>query len=161
MMVRSNPPGALLYVDDYPIGTTPCAVDFTYYGTRKIRLVKDGCETLTTMQSIPAPWYEYPPIDFISENFVPGEIRDNRTLDFQLKPQVVVPSEQLIARARSFAGGFIRRRARRRNCRAACAGPGPRLARPPAPKPFPPPKASAASPSTRFPERHRMGYALT
>src|SRR4051812_10525790 len=34
--VNSNPPGALVYVDNQQIGTTPCSVDFTYYGTREI-----------------------------------------------------------------------------------------------------------------------------
>ncbi|MFZ1934069.1 MAG: PEGA domain-containing protein [Thermoguttaceae bacterium] len=105
LTVRTNPPGALLYVDDYPIGTTPCSVSFTYYGTRKIRLVKDGYETLTTMESIPAPWYEYTPFDFISENFVPGQIHDQRTRDFQLRPQVVVPTEQLLARGEGLRRG--------------------------------------------------------
>jgi hypothetical protein len=108
MMIRSNPPGAQVYIDDYPepVGVTPCAANFTYYGTRKIRLVKDGCETLTVMQSVPAPWYEYTPFDFIAENFVPGEIRDQRVLDYQLRPQVVVPSEQLIARAEELRRGI-------------------------------------------------------
>ncbi len=105
MIVRTNPPGALLYVDDYPIGTTPVAVSFTYYGTRKIRIVKDGFETLTVMQPIPTPWYEYPVLDFVSENFVPGQIRDQRVLDYQLKPQMVVPSEQLLARAEELRRG--------------------------------------------------------
>ncbi len=106
LMVRTNPPGALLYVDDYPIGTTPCSTSFTYYGTRKIQLVKDGYETLTLMQSIPAPWYEYTPFDFVAENFVPGHIRDQRTLDFQLRPQVVVPTEQLLSRAEGLRRGI-------------------------------------------------------
>ncbi len=105
MIVRTNPPGALLYVDDYPIGTTPVAVSITYYGTRKIRIVKDGFETLTVMQPIPTPWYEYPVLDFVSENFVPGQIRDQRVLDYQLKPQMVVPSEQLLARAEELRRG--------------------------------------------------------
>jgi hypothetical protein len=106
LMVRTNPPGALLYVDDYPIGTTPCSASFTYYGTRKIRLVKDGFETLTVMQDIPAPWYEYTPFDFVAENFVPGQIHDQRVLDFQLRPQVVVPAEQLLARAEGLRRGI-------------------------------------------------------
>lgn len=106
MAIRSNPPGALVYVDDYPVGTTPCAVDFTYYGTRKIRLVKDGFETLTVMQSIPAPWYQYAPFDFVTENFVPGEIRDQRNLDYQLRPQAMVPTEQLLARAEELRRGI-------------------------------------------------------
>ena len=63
LMVRSNPPGAMVYVDNQPIGTTPCATNFTYYGTREIRLVKPGYETLTINQPIPAPWYQLPPIE--------------------------------------------------------------------------------------------------
>src|SRR5882724_7276032 len=72
--VNSNPPGALVYVDNQQIGTTPCSVDFTYYGTREIRLVKPGFETLTVNQPIPTPWYEVPPIDFVSENIVPSRL---------------------------------------------------------------------------------------
>ena len=99
MTVRTNPPGALVYVDDYEIGTTPVSTDFIYYGTRKIRIVKDGYETLTVMQPFPAPWYQFPPADFITENFVPGKIRDQRILDYQLKPQMIVPTDQLLSRA--------------------------------------------------------------
>jgi hypothetical protein len=97
--IRSNPPGALVYIDDYEIGATPCSTDFTYYGTRKIRLVKDGYETLTVLQPVPTPWYQFPGLDFVSENLVPGEIRDERILDYQLQPQVIVPTEQLLGRA--------------------------------------------------------------
>lgn len=99
LTIRSNPPGALVYVDDYPIGTTPVSTDFVYYGTRKVRLSKSGYETLTVMQPIPTPWYEIPGLDFVSENLVPGEIRDERVVDFQLKPQIIVPSPQLLGRA--------------------------------------------------------------
>ena len=97
--VRTNPPGALVYVDNQQIGTTPCAVDFTYYGTREIRLVKAGYETLTVNQPIPAPWYQIPPLDFFSENLVPTKIRDNRTVTYNLAPQLIVPTEQLLDRA--------------------------------------------------------------
>jgi hypothetical protein len=97
--VRTNPPGARVFVDDFEIGTTPVSHDFVYYGTRKIRLVKDGYETLTILQPIPTPWWDLPGIDFISENLVPTEIRDHRVLDFQMQPQVIVPTEQLLGRA--------------------------------------------------------------
>ena len=103
--MRSNPPGALVYIDDYEIGTTPVSTDFVYYGTRKIRLVKDGFETLTVLQPVPTPWYEYPGIDFVTENLVPGEIRDERVLDYQLQPQVIVPTEQLLGRAEELRRG--------------------------------------------------------
>ena len=98
LMIRSNPPGALVYVDNQPIGTTPCATDFTYYGTREIRLVKAGYETLTVNQPLPSPWYQIPPLDFVSENLIPQKIQDYRTASFNLVPQVIVPTEQLIAR---------------------------------------------------------------
>lgn len=98
MMVRTNPPGALVYVDNQLVGTTPCATDFVYYGTRELRLVKPGFETLTVNQPIPAPWYEIPPLDFASENLVPRKIQDFRTLSYNLTPQVIVPTEQLLDR---------------------------------------------------------------
>ena len=60
MTIRSDPPGALVYVDGYEIGITPVITPFTYYGQRKIRLVKDGYETLTVIQPVPPPWYEFP-----------------------------------------------------------------------------------------------------
>ncbi len=104
-MVRSSPPGAMVYVDNQPIGTTPCATSFVYYGTREIRLVKPGFETLTIKQPIPAPWYEIPPIDFAAENLTPNEIQDFRTVTYNLTPQVVVPTDQLMARAQQLRTG--------------------------------------------------------
>lgn len=98
LMIRSNPPGAMVYVDNQPIGATPCATSFVYYGTREIRLVKPGFETLTVNQPIPAPWYQWPGIDFFAENVAPNEIQDFRTVSFNLSPQVIVPTDQLIAR---------------------------------------------------------------
>lgn len=98
MFINSNPAGALVYVDNEQIGTTPCGVDFTYYGTREIRLVKPGFETLTVNQPIPTPWYEFPPLDFVSENLMPTKIRDNRSVIYNLSPQLIVPSQELIAR---------------------------------------------------------------
>jgi hypothetical protein len=105
MIIRTNPPGALAYVDDNEVGLTPVAISPIYYGSRKIRLVKDGCETLTLIQSVPAPWYEIPPLDFFSETLIPGKIRDVRTFDYQLRPQGVVPQDELLIRAESLRHG--------------------------------------------------------
>ncbi len=105
MTIRSNPPGALVYVDDQEIGTTPVSTGFTYYGTRKIQLVKDGYETLTVKQTFYPPWYQLPVLEFVSENLWPHELRDEHALDFQLQPQQVVPAEKLVERAESLRGG--------------------------------------------------------
>lgn len=99
MTIRSNPPGAQVYIDDQEIGRTPVSTDYTYYGKRNIRLVKDGFETLTVKQSVWAPWYEWPGLEFVSENLWPWEIRDERTFDYQMQPSMVVPSQTLLGRA--------------------------------------------------------------
>jgi hypothetical protein len=99
LTVRSNPPGATVYVDDQEIGETPVSTAFTYYGTRKIQLVKDGYETLTVKQKFKEPWYQIPPLDFVSENLVASELRDERIVDFELEPQRVVPVPELLGRA--------------------------------------------------------------
>ena len=100
LIVRSNPPGARVVVDDtYEMGVTPVAFNYTYYGTRKIKLVRDGYETMTVYQYIPPPWYQYPGLDFITENLIPWEIRDERVVQFQMVPQAVVPTEQVLRRA--------------------------------------------------------------
>lgn len=103
LTVESNPPSALVVVDGEEIGKTPTAVDFTYYGTREIKLIKDGYETLTVHQAIPPPWYQLPGLDFFSDNFAFGRISDRRRFLYNMQPRVRGPagSEGLIERAGS------------------------------------------------------------
>ena len=98
LTVRSNPPGAVVYVDNQRIGTTPCSVDYVYYGTREIRLALQGYETLTVNQPIPAPWHQLPGIDFVTDNLIPYRIEDSRTVSFNLQPQRIIPTGEIIAR---------------------------------------------------------------
>lgn len=99
MTVRTNVPGAQVYVDNYEVGRTPVSTDFIYYGDRTIRLVKDGYETQTVTQPVNAPWYQWPGLDFFAENLWPFEIRDERQFDYQMQPQYVVPTDTLLTRA--------------------------------------------------------------
>ncbi|MFO0904724.1 MAG: PEGA domain-containing protein [Pirellulales bacterium] len=101
LTIRSNPPGARVFVDRQEIGVTPVSTSFTYYAPRRIELVKEGYETLNVLHSVDAPWYEYPPLDFFSENFAGREIRDERVVDFQLIPQQMVPNNVLLERAQA------------------------------------------------------------
>ena len=99
LTIRSNPPGALVMIDNHNIGITPCSTDYTYYGKRNIQLIRDGYETLNDSRWILPPWYEIPPLDVVSENAIPYELRDERIIDYQLMPQKVVPTQQLLGRA--------------------------------------------------------------
>ncbi|MBX7073580.1 MAG: PEGA domain-containing protein [Pirellulales bacterium] len=105
LTIRTDPPGALVYVDHIQIGTTPCSSYFTYYGKRRIRIVKDGYETLTVDHRFLPPWYQIPPLDFVSDNFVPFEMRDERSLTFKMTPQRLTPIDQLLERAENLRMG--------------------------------------------------------
>jgi hypothetical protein len=105
LTVRTNPPGAQVFVDDQEIGTTPCSASFVYYGTRKVTVMKDGYKTETVFQKLNAPWYEFPGLDFVSENLYPREIRDERIVDIELSPEQIVPQQKLLDRAQSLRDG--------------------------------------------------------
>ncbi len=104
MTIRSNPPGAVVFVDERRIGVTPVSTSFTYYGTREVQLVKDGYETVTEKHKFKTPWYQFPVVDFFAENLWPSEVRDERILDFNLPPQQSVPPTQVIERAEQLRG---------------------------------------------------------
>lgn len=105
MLVNSSPPGATVFVDGERVGVTPAGLDFQYYGTREIKLVKDGYESLTVMQRVPAPWYQWFPIEFISDNFLPFKVKNRHEFVYPLVPQERIPNtEELKSRARQLRG---------------------------------------------------------
>ena len=106
LTIRSDPPGALVYIDDQEIGITPVSTSFTFYGTRKIQLIKDGYEMVTVKRTFRAPWYQITPLDFFTENLLSRELRDERVLDFKLAPQRIRSDTELRQR-----GSQLRRRA--------------------------------------------------
>ena len=95
-VVTSDPPGAVVLVDNAPIGATPADAHFTYYGTRQITLVKDGYQTLKVQQELKTPWYEYIGLDFFTENVYPLHIEDVRRFHYTLEPLQAVRSDQLL-----------------------------------------------------------------
>ena len=95
MTVRTVPAGATVYIDQQEVGTSPVSVPFTYYGTREFTIEKDGFQTIKQLQRVRPPWYQIPPLDFVSENLWPRKIRDERIIDFQLQPQLPTDERQL------------------------------------------------------------------
>lgn len=104
LAVRTNPPGAVVSVDNQVIGTSPAASSFTYYGTREITIEKEGYRTEKIRRRINPPWYQYPGLDFITETLVPWEIRDERIIDVELVPQTLEPTEDVLMRADELRG---------------------------------------------------------
>jgi PEGA domain len=99
--INSNPPGALVKVDGKDIGYTPASFDFTWYGTREVKLLKDGYETHTEHIEIDSPWYQKFPMDFFSDNFLGQHVTDHRQFGFQLRPKRQDHSSDVMNRAKA------------------------------------------------------------
>jgi len=89
---------AIVYDEkDQPMpGGTPVDKPFTYYGKYHFRIVKDGFDTLDVEQRVRAPWYEWPGLDFVSENLIPWTIRDVRYYTYVMqRPPIRQPDQTL------------------------------------------------------------------
>jgi hypothetical protein len=95
MTVLSDPPGAVIYLNDREIGRTPFKKDFLWYGNYDVVLRKDGYQTLKTSAEITAPFWQFVPFDLVTD-FLP--LRDEETIHFSMKPDVRVDPKTLIAR---------------------------------------------------------------
>jgi hypothetical protein len=98
LTVRSDPPGALVYLNGVEVGRTPMTRDFTWYGTYDVVLRKEGYETLKTEGKVIAPWWQWVPIDFFAE-LLP--LHDQRTLAYTMKPYAAetIDPQQMLSRA--------------------------------------------------------------
>ena len=97
--VRTDPPGALVIVNDEALGPSPASRSFEYYGDRRITLVLDGYETKTIIQPINAPWWDNYATEFLSENLVPWVIRDEQEFTYKLTPFQAPTEEAVSSRA--------------------------------------------------------------
>lgn len=102
MTVRSNPPGATVYLDGKEIGRTPCSTNFDHYGKREFRIVKQGYETKTELKPVRSPWYQWVGIDFVSEVLLPGKLTDHKYYEFDLQPERIEPGSEIVSRAEDF-----------------------------------------------------------
>src|SRR5262245_46814237 len=73
-VIESNIPSAQVYIDNKPVGAAPAYAPFEYYGYYTIKLVHPGYETVEKRVHVTAPWYAYPPFDFVTEVLWPFHI---------------------------------------------------------------------------------------
>jgi hypothetical protein len=123
--INSDPPGALVYHNGIYLGPTPVDGYIVYYGKQQFRLIKEGYQTLDIVQRYPPPWYEFPGIDFFTENIWPFKVRDVRCFQYTMQPmQTVRPDD-------------VRQQAETLRARGQTIG-APRPQRPITPPPTPP-----------------------
>jgi PEGA domain len=98
-VIVTEPPGAVVERNGQLLGATPADDHFVYYGKYLFKIVKPGYETLQVVQNIPSPWYEWPGIDFFSENIWPFYIIDRREFHYQLVPLMQPQTNDLLRQA--------------------------------------------------------------
>jgi len=98
-VIHSNVPNAQVYVDENPVGAAPAYSSFEYYGYYTVTLAHPGYETQTQRVHVTAPWYAYPPFDFLAEVVWPFHIRDTRHYHFELQPAIKPRIEDLVNNA--------------------------------------------------------------
>jgi len=98
IMVTSEPPGALVTLNGVEVGPTPLEVGFRFYGQYDLRLRKAGYEPLVAAPWAQAPWYEYPPLDFV---LLPVPIHTTVRWHYDMQPISVEQEsrDELIERA--------------------------------------------------------------
>ena len=102
--VRTDPPGALVIVNDEALGPSPASRSFTYYGNRKITLILDGYETKTVIQPVNAPWWDNYLTEFVAESVVPWVMDDEREFTYKLEPAKTPTVEAVRGRAENLRG---------------------------------------------------------
>jgi len=128
-IITTNPPGAVVYVNNVQLGATPVDNHFVYYGDYEFLLVKEGYQTKRVVQNIPAPWYECFPIDFFAEVIWPHCELDVRRFHYDLEPLPAVRTDLLLDQAQKL------------RARGQAITPPADSVPPPPPAPVPPPPA--------------------
>lgn len=71
LKVESDPPGAVVRLDEEVVGTTPLEVEFVHGGQRRLSLYRDGYRTWSRRVDLEPPWYARFPLDLLTEVVLP------------------------------------------------------------------------------------------
>ncbi len=90
LVVRTEPSGADVYINGEMAGTTPLEHEFDFYLPMDIELrkydVEGGYRAVHLVKDPKIPWYQYFPLDLVTEFLVPWPIRDVHHVDVELQP---------------------------------------------------------------------------
>lgn len=97
-LIRSEPAGAEVRVNGMRVGRTPVEIPFDHYGVVRLEadpvdLDGDGYpeyEGFSEPFPLDAPWYQWFPVEFFSDNLWPGTLVDRHSALLVLKPAIRV-----------------------------------------------------------------------
>jgi len=99
LTINTQPPGALVTLNDEQIGESPVTVSFEWYGDYDVRISKDDYETLKTHRKLKAPWYDGFPFDLLAQIINPKRVVDSYEWTFELEPKKKLSREELLGNA--------------------------------------------------------------
>lgn len=97
MHVTTEPPGALVFINDQEVGRSPVQTPFRDFGTFDVRIELEGYEAIHVGRDAQAPFWEWPGIDLAAEA-MPFPIRTDVRWHFDLQPETTDP-DALLERA--------------------------------------------------------------
>jgi hypothetical protein len=105
LTINSDPPGALVYLNDQEVGRTPLKREFTWYGWYDVAVRMEGYKTLKTSSPVVAPAWLWVPFDLVAE-LLPFPVKDQHRLHYKLEPETEedVDPQTIIARGQALRG---------------------------------------------------------
>jgi len=104
LTINSEPPGAMVVLNDEQIGKSPVTVSFNWYGDYNIKISKEGYQTLSTHRLLKRPWHDRFPFDLFAQIFYPGTIVDSYEWTFALEQKQRIDRDKLIDNALELRG---------------------------------------------------------
>lgn len=86
MVIESDPPGATVLLNGHTIGVTPLEHPFITHGRYRLTLAKSGFHDVSVREWVNAPWHQWIPLDFFTENLLPIPFDDTHTFRYTLRP---------------------------------------------------------------------------
>jgi len=93
LTIKTEPPGAAVFVNDELKGESPVTYDFTWYGWHRVTIRKEGFQRVEDRRLLRAPPYLWIPLD-LAMQLVPVAVRDTRTWTYALEPMKELPAPQ-------------------------------------------------------------------
>ncbi|GJM18929.1 MAG: hypothetical protein DHS20C14_11420 [Phycisphaeraceae bacterium] len=91
--VTSEPPGAIVWLNDREIGRTPVETSFTFHGDYDVRLALPGHEPIHTERRAKAPVHEWPGIDLVA-TALPVKFDNTIEWHFDLEPSLELTQDR-------------------------------------------------------------------
>ena len=92
LTIQSDPPHALVFMNDEEAGRTPFTRPFAWYGTYDVQVRKEGYQTVKTHTKVIAPWWQWVPFDLVAE-LIPVHLEDAHTVRYTLAPARAQPAD--------------------------------------------------------------------